>query len=99
MKPAMALLGQEQKDGHFQLFQRMYSLQTTLDNKGQGRWKGGGVRIGLWAIRRHSYDPLLNSFVVACLCVRGLGYSVEQKRTEGSRKGERGGGYWKMNGL
>jgi len=33
MKPAMALLGQEQRDGQSQLFHRMYSFQITQDKK------------------------------------------------------------------
>lgn len=33
MKPAMALLRQEQKDGHSRLFHRMYSFQITQDEE------------------------------------------------------------------
>lgn len=44
MKSAMALLRQEQKDGHSQLFHWMYSFQITQDkNKeeagGEARWE------------------------------------------------------------
>lgn len=43
MKPAMALLRQEQKDGHSQLFHRMYSFQITQDKK-KGEAGGGKMR-------------------------------------------------------
>lgn len=47
MKPAMALLRQEQKDGHFQLFHRMCSFQITQDKKkGEARGREDGRKRG-----------------------------------------------------
>lgn len=76
MKPAMALLKQQQKDGHSQLFHRMYSLQITQDkNKGEAGGREDERKRGtewemieLVLIRGQSCDLLLN-FVLCCLCL------------------------------
>ncbi len=78
MKPAMALLRQEQKDGHSRLFHRMYSFQITQDEEEAGgredERKRGTERGMIELVMRggQSCDLFLNfefSSVVVCVCV------------------------------
>lgn len=67
MKPAMALLRKEQKDGHFQLFRRMSSFQITQDKKVGWAQEGlGGSRWGkmLLVLRRGQSQDLFLNFML-----------------------------------
>lgn len=70
MKPAMALLRQEQKDGHVQLFIRMYSFQITQDKmKGGGddrKQRGSRKMMELVLRTGRGFDLFLNFIVSVC---------------------------------